>query len=337
MLFRAFVVVREVAAAVPRDIVRGLRAPSTAPLRIEAGVRPDADATRILVYVHYSATGSVSEMVRNQLELLRQAGFATLFVSMATRIPEDDWQAIRRLCALVVHRRNFGLDFGAWRDLMPEVRRRWPDVAELMLANDSVLGPIHPLAPVINALREGGDGLFGLTESLQGGSHLQSYMLLARGRSAIIDLMHFIEHMRVSYSKWLTVQRGEVRLARWMRSRGHRVAALFGYDRLVQVAVADPQERRRLAATYRRFRDLSRLSNDEAAAMLHERPLNPTHHLWYILATRFHFPFVKTELVLRNPGRLPGVADWSNIVPPDSACTVALIRAHLATMRVVHM
>ena len=206
---------------------------------MEPGVDPAADATRIALYVHYAATGRISDMVRFQLAQLSNLGFGIVFISMAANIPEDDWQAVRQVCALVAQRRNFGLDFGAWRDLLPEVRRRWPVLDELMLANDSVLGPVRPLAPVIAAMRAGGDGLFGLTESLQGGAHLQSYMLLARGQTVVGDLMGFVGRLYISHSKWLLVQMGEVRLARWMRRRGHRVAALFGYDRVVRVAVAD--------------------------------------------------------------------------------------------------
>ena len=62
--------------------------------------------------------------------------------------------------------------------------------------------------------------------------------------------------MRMSHSKWLVVQRGELRLARWMRGRGHRVAALFGYRRLVAAALADPAERAQLAASHPLLRDL---------------------------------------------------------------------------------
>jgi hypothetical protein len=41
------------------------------------------------------------------------------------------------------------------------------------------------------------------------------------------------------------------------------------------------------------------------------------------------FPYLKRELVLRNPGRLPGVADWPALVPgPDAA----LIHDHLRVM-----
>ena len=244
-------------------------------------------ATRIALYVHYSANGQVSDMVRYQLGLLGELGFAIVFISMAACIPEDDWQAARALCALVVQRENFGRDFGAWHDLMPEVRRRWPHPEELILANDSVLGPIHPFAAVIEAMRAGGEGLFGLTESLQGGPHLQSYLLLARGKAAVRDLMRFLQTLHVSHSKWLLVQMGEIRLARWMRRRGHRVAAVFGYDRLVQAAVADPAERQRLMGSNVDLRDLDRLAADQAAALLHEWPLNPTQHLWHVLATKF--------------------------------------------------
>lgn len=297
-------------------------------------MQPALHTTRIALYVHYSATGQISDMVRHQLRLLGQSGFAIVFISMAARIPLGDWQAVRELCALVVLRRNFGLDLGAWHDLIPEVRRRWPRPIELILANDSVLGPIRPLAPVIDAMRAGGNGLFGLTESLQGGPHLQSYLLLARGEAAVADLMRFLRSVYVSHSKWLVVQMGEIRLARWMRRRGHRVAAVFGYDRLVRAAVADPAERQRLTESSARLRDLDQIPPDEAAALLHEWPLNPTQHLWHVLVTKFGDPFVKTELIRRNPGRLPGVDAWPEVVPPDSPCPLPMLRAHLETMRV---
>jgi hypothetical protein len=331
-VYRATTVGMEVLAALPRDLVRAMQ-PDVAPLRIEDGVRPEPEATRIALYVHYSATGRVSEMVRCQLGLLGQFGFAIVFISMAAQIPEDDWQAARALCALVVHRENFGRDFGAWHDLLPEVRRRWPRPDELMLANDSVLGPINPLAPIFEAMRAGGEGLFGLTESLQGGPHLQSYLLLARGNAAAGDLMDFLQTMYVSHSKWLLVQIGEIRLARWMRRRGYRVAAVFGYDRLVQAAVADPAERLRLMESNAKLRNLDRLAADQAAALLHEWPLNPTQHLWHVLATKFGGPFVKTELVLRNPGQLPGVETWPSVVPPECACPLPILQAHLETMK----
>lgn len=329
--YRVAAVGREVLLALPRDAVRALRARKQ-PLRMEPGIDRRPDAKRIALYVHYSATGQISDMVRYHLALLGELGFAIMFISNAAAIPEDDWQAARSLCAMVVRRENFGRDFGAWHDLMPAVRLYWPQPDELLLANDSVLGPIYPFPPLIEAMRAGGDGLFGLTESLQGGPHLQSYLLLTRGRAAVTDVMTFLQTLYVSHSKWLLVQMGEIRLARWMAARGHRVAALFGYDRLVQAAIADPGERRRLMGSGAKLAGLDRLPADQAAALLHAWPLNPTHHLWHVLATRFGDPFLKTELVLRNPGRLPDVDQWAEVLPPNPPCKLPMLQAHLRTM-----
>lgn len=41
--------------------------------------------------------------------------------------------------------------------------------------------------------------------------------------------------------------------------------------------------------------------------------------LWDVLATKFGDLFVKTELVLRNPERLPGVETWSAVADGYSA------------------
>ena len=67
-------------------------------------------------------------------------------------------------------------------------------------------------------------------------------------------------------------------------------------------------------------------SEDILGEVLGERRKN------IVLATKFGDPFVKTELVLRNPGRLPGVEAWSAVVPPDSPCPLPMLQAHLATM-----
>ena len=109
----------------------------------------------------------------------------------------------------------------------------------------------------------------------------------------------------MSHSKWLVVQRGELRLARWMRGRGHRAAALFGYRRLVAAALADREERARLAASHPVLRDLEQLDPAAREARLLGQPLNPAHHFWHALVRRLGFPFLKTELIRRNPAGCP--------------------------------
>ncbi|HEY8289953.1 MAG TPA: rhamnan synthesis F family protein, partial [Acetobacteraceae bacterium] len=326
---RCGMIVHEVAAALPLDLARRLRTPRGAGMQIDTGDCCDPAARSVALYVHYAASGQISAMVLRQLRIIAGAGFAIVFISNAGDIPEEQWQGVRAEVALAIRRPNFGLDFGAWRDAMPEVQRRWPAIDELMLANDSVLGPIHALEPVLETMRTGGTGLFGLTESVQGGPHLQSYMLLARGPDAVADVMRFLRRLYVSHSKWLLIQFSELRLARWMRRRRHRVAAVFGYNRVVRAAVADPLQQQRLMATQPALKSLDQLAEDSKVAMLYQWPVNPTRHLWHILATRFAYPFVKTDLVLRGLSGHPDLDRWEEVVPPDAPCPLPLLRAHL--------
>lgn len=289
----------ELVSALPRDAFDAF-CRERAIDRIERGTNPNLEATSVALYAHYSTTGHISNMVLGQLAILQRAGFAVVFISMARHIPDADWDAARVYSALLLQRRNVGRDFGAWHDLIPIITGLWI-IEELLLTNDSILGPIYPFDPIMMTLRSGGDGLFGLTESWQGGVHLQSYLLLARG-PAVNDVLRFLKAMHISHSKWLIVQRGELRLTPWMRHRGHRVAAVFGYDRLIAI-----------------------LPNHDRKILL-----NPTHHLWRMLVTQFGFPFLKTELIRHNPGRLSDVSEWPQVVPVTAPCTVADMLAHLS-------
>ena len=94
-----------------------------------------------------------------------------------------------------------------------------------------------------------------------------------------------------------------------------REAAQFGYARLL--AEVDDATRVPLGPRY------------AEAGALQRYPLNPCHHFWRVLLERLEFSYLKTELVRRNPGRLPGVGEWATLVPPADA---VLIRAHLSIM-----
>ncbi|WP_198372532.1 rhamnan synthesis F family protein [Roseomonas rosulenta] len=267
--------------------------------------------TSIALYLHWSPSGRISAMVRRQLAIWRDCGFDVVFISNADPPPED-WDAVSEHAVLRVRRRNTGRDFGAWRDGAALALQHWPRPYELLLANDSVLGPFRPLQPIVAALRAGGEGLFGLTESRGGGVHLQSYVLLARGATPVASMLNHLAALRDSHSKWRTVQQGEIGMTRRMLREGHRCAAVFGYDAVC--AAADEATRASLGPRF-------------AVGKPWRYPLNPTHHLWRVLIQEMGFPYLKTELVRRNPGGLPGVADWPDLVTSADA---TMIRDHLA-------
>jgi len=332
-LLRAVEVVSEVTTHFAVDTFAAVRPPAPAIMRLEAGVAIPPGQRSVALYVHWSPDGGISAMVRQQVAAYAEAGFAVVFITAAPAISEPDWQAMRGIAALLVHRRNAGRDFGAWKDAVGTALQLIPDAEELLLTNDSILGPILRLDPLWPVLRAAGEGMVGLTESLGGGAHLQSYFLLFRGQAAIADAAAFLRRLRLSSSKWLIVQRGELGLTRHMLAGGHRVMAVFGYERIAATIAGDKAERLALIGADARLAPLVSLPDHlQAAAVisaLKDRPLNLTHHLWTQLVRRFGFPFMKTDLISRNPHRLSGTESWPELVGQDSPCPPGVIAEHL--------
>jgi lipopolysaccharide biosynthesis protein len=72
------------------------------------------------------------------------AGFACVFITNANP-PTEDWNAIAENAVLRIRRANVGRDFGAWRHAAAIALQRCGIPHELLLTNDSILGPFLPL------------------------------------------------------------------------------------------------------------------------------------------------------------------------------------------------
>jgi hypothetical protein len=128
-------------------------------------------------------------------------------------------------------------------------------------------------------------------------------------------MLDHLAALKTTRSKWQLVQRGEIGLTQRMLRAGVPCWALFGQERLA--ALADAPTRARIAPRY---------SSVEAFARV---PFNPCHHLWRELVAGMGYPYLKTELIRRNPLHVPGVLHWRQVVPPAE---LPIIEEHLAMM-----
>jgi hypothetical protein len=58
-------------------------------------------------------------------------------------------------------------------------------------------------------------------------------------------------------------------------------------------------------------------------------PLNPTHFFWDHLIGRMDCPFIKRELLLKNPGRVPLLQYWERAIQQMGDYDTDLITRHL--------
>lgn len=292
------------------------------------------------LYAHYSRRRSVSRMVQKQLQMLAEAGFRVLFVSMSP-IDAAAQAELETVVETIVVRRSFGRDFGAWRDLWMQWHGALSGASEVLLVNDSILGPIRPFASLIEGLRAS-EGVSGLVDSADKLRHLQSFFLLFRGAESVGMLDRFFDQLQLSFEKERMIERGELGLARFIKASGLRCQVAFGYEQAEELALEDQVTMETLLAAYPALflGELPKPGDDVAWRRLrtHVRvklwqiALNPTHYFWRVLVEKMGFPYIKTELLVANPAAMPDVMEWPDLIGPDSPVTANEIREHLESV-----
>jgi hypothetical protein len=291
--------------------------PPKRPLSARPGKAPLGP--RVVVFCHFHPHGRLQEHVRHYIVALVEAGLSVVFVTNSGRLDPEaaDWLQLR--CTWVVIRSNTGFDFAAWRDGLAIAGLPAAGTELLLIANDSVYGPLTPLGPLLARMDFGVADVWALTDSWQSRFHLQSYLVAFGPRAFHHPIFaRFWERVRDFRSKEAVIHAYEIGLTQVLLDAGLTCEVLWPYvDTLAQLHTAQQEvagtsplgevrqqaERRILAATARRV------------------PLNPTAELWRPLLVA-GFPFLKRELLRKNPALVPDVAAWLDLaraISPDEA------------------
>jgi lipopolysaccharide biosynthesis protein len=240
----------------------------------------------VAILCHYDRDGAIRSDTLRYLREVRDAGFSIVVVSNGGTLHSD--AAVTELGGIALSRRNIGLDFGAWRMAMRTLGLPRLDTNRILLINDSVYGPVAPLAPLLARMTADGADLWGLTDSLERGWHLQSYFLLAHRPLIRSDMWRRLWPgvVPLPFKRWM-VGRYEIGLSRRTKAAGFRARALFPYAAIVP---------------------------DGSIA-------NPTLGAWRALLSA-GFPFVKRELLRDNPTGVTGLETWQASVSPACAAEI---------------
>lgn len=289
-------------------------------LKVVAGAR--VHGPKQAVFVHHDPQGIIHDYVLFAVQQLADNDYAVTFMSNAPTLDARSVEKLLPLVREVVHRRGLGYDFGAWRDgieRLPEPEQ----LHRLILANDSVYGPVFPLSNALKRAEEMSVDVFGITDSFEFAHHLQSYFLLFfPGALRSTAFRSFWEDFPMVNSKPWVVRNGEVRLSVELVRAGLRLGALCPYESLLEIA-----ERMPASAD----NDSSRFAASRNRKARAGKPLNPMHYFWEELLRDYGCPFLKRDLVRSNPAQLPHVARWSEVLRDNSSYDVNLVSHHLAS------
>lgn len=240
-------------------------------VRVERGCRLGRPAPKAAVLATWSPRPCLSRSVAALVHELHAADYRVVLVragdvgaeiSGLERLPPE---------VTLIRRPNLGYDFGSWAtalDLFPDLA----SARRLLLMNDSLAGPFASLAPLLSDLETSTAAVWGLTDSVQRGHHLQSYALgFSEGVMNRSELRAFWADIRLEPNKSEVVRRYELGLAKLLHKHTLSIEAAFPHSKVL-VGRSNP-----VVFGWRRLLDLG-------------------------------FPFVKREL-LTKPTITPDAAD----------------------------
>jgi hypothetical protein len=225
---------------------------------------------------------------------LKAQGFTTVFINAISESQKAEFVAQPPELDLYLERDNLGLDFGSWSDFT-----RWflnqggsfNDFEEVLLVNDSMVGPFSSMEPLFTAARNTAHDVVGLTDSYQGTHHLQSYFLLFK-KPALATLFLDKHFAKIPYfvNKTLLIQEIEMGLTAAIEAFGLSWCPLFPYLTLAQTSLGEADVK---------------VFIEKHGLALYFAAQNPTHYFAERLFDDFQFPFIKKELLNHNPLQLP--------------------------------
>jgi lipopolysaccharide biosynthesis protein len=191
---------------------------------------------KMVLFMHFDSTGRVRRQLLDYMQDLQENGRTVVFVTNSRRLKPQALAAVQGICAAVIIRRNIGYDFGAWRDAIDHLGLPRANTQEVILANDSVFGPLLPLGDLLRRFNYDKADIWGLTESWQSRYHLQSFFL-AFGPTALHAeaFKKFWKSVRPVPAKSYIVRAYEIGVTQAMVKGGLRCAALWTYESLIKL------------------------------------------------------------------------------------------------------
>lgn len=250
----------------------------------------------VCLFAHFDKDDKLDGYVLRYLAKLKELNFAIILIS-ASRLSAADIARLKGHCDDVIVRDNTGLDFASWSAGF--AKHGAAIGCRLLLANDSVYGPIGSLSSALERLTAKAADFYGMVESVEVAPHLQSWFVLLQPqavRSAAFKAI--LAQPFASMKRPQIVRAGEVGLTRQLMAAGFRYEALY--------------------------------RSNGAAKLPPRHDANPMLLHWREMLLNAGVPFLKIELLRDNPIGVEDAAAILQQVERIDPEICSLIRSHLA-------
>jgi lipopolysaccharide biosynthesis protein len=212
-----------------------------------------------------------------------------VFVSTAEELSSDEIASIEPYCKDIIVKKNIGYDFGAWKTGLDYLGESLEEYDSLILCNDSVYGPLFDLETIMTSMQP--YDFWSMTDNYEIEYHLQSYFVVYHKTAFTHSVFQtFWENFKIYEDKQTLIEHNEIAFSQDMMHTG--------------------------------------LSYHSYYSVKDKNYVNVLQYHWDTLIQEHQFPFIKKELLKRNPLGLP-IDNWSTIVQSVSDYDITLIQKQL--------
>ena len=243
-----------------------------------------------------SGTAPILPATLHYLRAIAACGFEVhVALSGMTGLSEPDAASFASLGIVAHPRHNLGHDFGAWQELLALGCADRADI--VLLANDSVFGPLWPLDRTVAPMLARNLDVWGMVESKEARWHLQSWFLcLTADALAAPAVRRVLRQPFAGMTRDEIVLHGELGLGAAIEAEGLRWDACWRQPA-------------------RRLRRLV--------------PGNAMHIDYLSVVRRGRVPFLKADLLRDNPARIGWCGRWRKLLEEYPDFPPALIEEAL--------
>lgn len=229
----------------------------------------------VCLFSHFDKENKIkSDVIYYISELSNSADI--VFITTAEGLDDIYIDKISTFCRDVIVKENYGYDFGAWKTGLEYVGEELHNYESLILCNDSVWGPLYDLEPIIDSVNTSSYDVYALSDSYEIDYHLQSFFVIYSRKAFLSTVFQdYWLNFKIYKDKQAIIDNNEIAFS----------TKIFQSDLEVGVYASSK------GWTF----------------------LNPLHYYWKELITEKKFPFLKKELILRNPLSID-LSNWKKVI-----------------------
>jgi len=261
-------------------------------ISVHQGVRPLEK--KIAVFLIYQPKG-LAQSIFLTVDHLISSGFEAVVVSNCP-LQIHDLELLKLKSALVVERKNFGYDFGGYRDAIFLLRQHHVDCEQMLFLNDSVWFPVFDGSQLLKDMSASeadyvGTQVFGEWRGQSFNGFFGSYCFMLKKPLLNHEVFkEFWDKYKLSSSKEVVLRRGERRFSREMLKVSSKSLALFSLERFAQTL-----DQMSIEETCQALKDLIVWDHDALSEKMSLINADMSQEKWLLEAKNFIVKFSRSK------------------------------------------